>query len=135
MYTVSVNGSLSDRPIESYRMTVSFGCAPDRIQELIERVFQEIESIRNTPPDDSYVQKARETALRSHEVSLKENGYWIRMLQFYLERGMDPSAILEGPAAWVDTIDAESVSEAARKYLDANRFVQVTLVPEAQPNR
>lgn len=133
-YTVSVNGSLSDRPIESYRMTVSFGCAPDRVQELIDQVFQEVISIQNVPPDDSYIQKAREKALRDHEVSLKENGYWISMLQFYLERGMDPSAILEGPAAWVDTIDAESVSEAARKYLDTNRFVQVTLVPEVQPD-
>ncbi len=129
-YGVSIIGSLSDRPYESYRITISFGCAPDRVDELIAEVFREVEALKSSPTEEEYLQKARESALRNHEVSLKENGFWLSMLQFYLERGMDASAILEGPDAWIHDISGSDVQAVANRYLNTDRYVQVILIPE-----
>ncbi|GMQ80689.1 MAG: insulinase family protein [Rhodothermia bacterium] len=129
-YSVSVTGSMSDRPYESYRVTISFGMSPDRVDELIGEVFREIEALKTAPPDEDDIQKARESALREHEVGLRENGFWMNRLQFYLERGMDASAILEGPSAWIYDISGSDLQEVANRYLNTDRYVQVVLMPE-----
>ncbi|MCZ6756813.1 MAG: insulinase family protein [Bacteroidetes bacterium] len=131
-YGVSVSGSMSDRPYESYRVSISFGCSPDRVDELVGEVFREIEALKTSPPDEDDIQKARESALRDHEVGLKENGYWLSRLQFYLERGMNASAILEGPAAWINSISGADLQDTAIKYLNTDRYVQVTLIPDLE---
>jgi len=100
------------------------------VDELISEVFREIEALKAGPPDEDDIQKARESALRDHEVGLRENGYWLSRLQFYLERGMEPSAILEGPAAWIHDISGSDLQEVANRYLNTDQYVQVILIPE-----
>ncbi|MCH8276387.1 MAG: insulinase family protein, partial [Bacteroidetes bacterium] len=129
-YVVRVSASLRDEPYESYRFNISFGCDPERMEELVSQLTAEIERLQKAPPEAKYMDNAREAAIRVHEVGLRENGYWMSSLQFYLEHDMDPSLILVGPATYLDDITGDDMVVAARKYLDLRRYVRVSLFPE-----
>ena len=48
VYGVSAAGSISRRPRQSTRFTVSFGCAPDNVDKLKKAVFDEVAAIKRT---------------------------------------------------------------------------------------
>jgi len=129
-YGVSVNGALRSDPYENYQFTISFGCAPDRVDELVAGVWADIEKLQTELPDPDHLDNAREAAFRSWEVGLEENRYWLSTLQFYLSNEMDPSRILINPSDVLEQISGEDIMEAARKYLNKDRYVRVTLYPE-----
>ncbi len=129
-YGVSVNGSLRSEPYENYRFTISFGCAPDRVDELVSSVWADIEKLQTELPDPEHLNNAREASFRSWEVGLEENSYWMNTLDFYLSNDMDPTRILINPSDALDEVTGEDVMEAARKYLNKDRYVRVTLYPE-----
>lgn len=129
-YGVSVGASLDDEPYDHYDFNISFGCDPDRVDELVAQVWEDLRELKSTPPDEAHVENAREAAFRGWEVGLKENGYWLSTLQFYIEHGMDPARILIDPRTVLRGITPADVSETARRYLDEGRYVRVTLYPE-----
>ena len=53
-----------------------FGSDPERVEELTEAVFQDINSLKNEGTTDEYLAKITETHRRSRETNLKENSYW-----------------------------------------------------------
>lgn len=130
-YGVSVNANLSDEPLESYRLSISFGCAPERVDELVAQVFEEIDRIKSNPTEDTYLERAREASVRAHELGLRENSYWLSSLQFYLEHDLEPTRIPVSPSASLDAITGEDLMLAARFYLNVDRYVRVTLMPES----
>jgi zinc protease len=75
------------------------------------------------------VQKVKEILTRERETNLKENGFWISVLQSYYLYGLDPRRILEYEQ-FVRDLNAEILHEALQRYLDTDRYVQVTLYPE-----
>jgi len=131
-YGVSVNGSIRDTPYENYQIVVTFGCAPDRVDELVQNVWDNIADLQTNGPLETHIDNAREGAFRSWQTGLEENGYWLNSLEFYLSRDMDPTRILNNPADFLDSITPEDVADAARKYLRKDQFVRVTLYPEDQ---
>jgi zinc protease len=131
-YGVSVSSTLNLYPKQNYKVTISFGCDPDRTGELINSVFQVIDSIKTFGPDDIYIKKVSETQLRSYEVSLKENTYWLRALQTYYFRKQDPGLILKYPEL-AGSLTPEDIKKAAVQYLNRKNYVEVVLLPEKNP--
>ena len=129
-YGVSVRGSLREDPYENFQFTISFGCAPDRVDELVASVWADIELLQNEPPEEDHMANAREASFRSWEVGLEENSYWLSTLQFYISRDMDPTRILINPSDVLENVTGEDIMGAARKYLNRDRYVRVTLYPE-----
>ncbi|NNF03034.1 MAG: insulinase family protein, partial [Rhodothermales bacterium] len=131
-YGVSVGASFEDEPYDHFEFNVSFGCDPERVDELVAQVFADLRDLKSVPPDEAHVRNAREAAFRGWETGLRENGYWLSSLQFYAAHGLDPARILIDPRTVLAEITAEDVSEAARTYLGEDRFVLVTLLPEGE---
>ncbi len=129
-YSVSVRGALIEDPYENFQFTIAFGCAPDRVDELVSSVWADIELLQSEPPDDDHMANAREASFRSWEVGLEENSYWRNSLQFYISRDMDPARILINPSDALEEVSGEDIMNAARKYLNRDRYVRVTLYPE-----
>jgi zinc protease len=118
-------------PVQDYRIDIRFGCDPERVDELIGVVFEQIDSLKTHGPDEKSVTKFRETQKRRYERSLESNHYWVRQLResyFYEE---DPMSVLDRPNL-AQSVSAESIQEAARKCFDTDNYVQVVLVPEPQ---
>jgi zinc protease len=132
-YGTSVSATSSQQPRETYRITISFGCDPDRTGELTETVFAVIDSLKKEPVDPEYITKVTETQKRTYETRIEENRFWLTTLSRYIFRGMDPLLILDYPEL-VKTLTPQLIMDAARNYLNASNYVQVVLKPQAEAN-
>ncbi|MBD3411108.1 MAG: insulinase family protein, partial [Ignavibacteriales bacterium] len=128
-YGVSVRDYPGRIPVEDYRVDVSFGCNPDRVEELTAAVFEEIESIKKDGPKPQDVEKVREKHIRGREISLKKNRTWLSSLRDYYRRGVDPKAIYQYETM-IHELTAEQIQAAAKKYLNTENYAQFVLYPE-----
>lgn len=127
-YGVSVGAAASKIPRQEASLSIRFGSAPERAEELVQAVLAEIDSLRAGGPTADELAKVKETMLRERETNLRENRYWLERLENALQLGEDPRGILGAEAA-VQGLTAEQVREAARRWIDPNRFVRVSLLP------
>jgi zinc protease len=128
-YGVGVGADVSRYPRCEYTLRISFGCAPDRLEELRQAVFTQIDSLKAFGIDDSYVKRVQETDRRWHEREIKMNGVWSYKLAesyFYAD---DPATLFQDQKL-IDAMDSKTVQDAARKYIDVNNYVEVDLMPD-----
>ncbi len=129
-YGVSVGGGLSEKPVERYTFSVGFGCDPGRVDALVETVFAELEKVKAEGLSEEDLAKVQEAQRRKRELDLKENGFWLRVLESYYSRDLDPRLILAFDELQAG-VSVESLQEAARRYLNMERYVLGVLKPEA----
>ena len=130
-YGVSVDGTTSQFPQERYSVSVSFGCSPDRVGELVDSIFVQIDSLASFGPKSALIQKVRESQIRHYEVNLKENGFWLNNLYHVYYSGRSPESILTYPKL-MDSLNEAAIQEAVKKYFRKDHYVEVVLVPEKQ---
>jgi len=128
-YGIGVWASPSRYPDEEYLVHITFGTDPERAGELSERVLSVLADIRDEGLDPSYAQRVRTTQTEDFEKDIRTNGYWMSTMQGLYFHELDPTRILEYPEL-VSAIDAEVITEAARRYLDTDRYIEVVLYPE-----
>jgi zinc protease len=133
-YGVSVDASLYEEPASEYSVSISFGSDPDRVDELVDVVFQEVEKLRSAPPTDQELASVRESFRRVHELDVSENGYWLQALVNAYQEGDDPLEILEYDERLAQ-VTPEHVQRAAMGTLDASSVVRVSLFPEDHESR
>ena len=119
-------------PTSEYSIAISFGSAPDRTDALVKRVFDEIEKFKNEGPTDQQVTDERETLLRDFERSSKLNNYLVSQISFRYENNEDPAGLWAIPDFY-KKIDKAMLQDAAKKYLNTKRYVEVNLFPEKKP--
>ena len=129
-YSVGVRGSISHYPEERYQLRVSFGCDPERVEELTAVVFDQIDSLRASGLDSSYVKKVKEIRRREHEVDLKENDWWLGGLRYADTHGIDPRLILD--RSLVEGLTTEDVKRMARLF-DTGSHARFVMLPAAAP--
>jgi zinc protease len=128
-YGGSGGASMSRLPRETSTVSIGFGCSPDRVDELVPLVFNEVQSLQEDGPRAQDVAKVQEQDRRSREVQLRENGFWLNVLESYLWHEQDPRLILKYEEL-VDGLTAEAVQEAATRWIDFDRRIEVVLMPE-----
>ena len=74
---------------------------------------------------------AKEGAKRDYETAMKQNNYWLSQLSLKYEYGENPETLLAVPD-YYRKIDAAMIQAAARQYLNVERYVRVSLMPEKQ---
>jgi zinc protease len=128
-YSVGARTADTHLPQQRYSVTVDFQCDPDRVYELRKAAWQILEQVRAGPVEPSVTERVAEQQRRSWETELKTNSYWLGAIQGNLQRGDDPELLAEY-RTWHERITPEYVWEAAAMFLDLNRYVLVTLLPE-----
>jgi zinc protease len=128
-YGVRVGASTERYPDGEYAVRVSFGSAPDRVDELVGVVFQQIDSLQTHGPAIEDIRKVQEMQRRERETNLRENGYWLGQLVGYDQLDMDFRNIMTYEAL-IDALKPGLVRDAAQRYLRTDNYVQVTLLPE-----
>ena len=66
---------------------------------------------------------------RERETDLKENSFWLNVLEFYYSNDEDPLTVLEFDEK-VNNLSLDAVRETADTYFDMNNHVRVVLYPE-----
>jgi zinc protease len=128
-YGVRTSGFPSFIPRQEYSITISWGCNPDRVDELVKEALMQLDSLKIKQLDSITIEKVREIQRRTHEVNLKRNGFWLNNLQFYYGNNEDPKMILNYPKL-VDHLTAQAIQEAVKKYFDMKNYVKIVLYPE-----
>lgn len=131
VYGVGVNSSSSDKPSPEYQFTISYTSAPDRAEELVDAVFDQIRQIKAEGPTADEMEKVKEQQRRARETQLRTNSFWIETLSYHFNRGSDPRETL-GYLDLVESLTAEDIQQIANRYLDESRYVRAVLYPEAQ---
>ncbi|MFI5263603.1 MAG: M16 family metallopeptidase [Candidatus Kapaibacterium sp.] len=129
VYGVSVRANPEHYPHERYTMTISFGCDPARVQELINATMLKLDTMVMKAPEDIYMTKVKQIELHDDEVNLKENRYWLGALSQLYWNGEDPNEILQRKDM-ISALSAEDIHHAAQKYCARDNMVEVVLYPE-----
>jgi zinc protease len=127
-YGVSVKADFDKRPQETYRVTITFGCDPARMEGLVRTLFQMIEQFKSTGPSNAQVGDARSALARDLETNSRDNRYLLSQLAFKYEYNEDPRDVFN-MREFYDQLNAATIRDAARMYLNTNRYVKVTLTP------
>lgn len=128
-YSVGATPSYERIPIPTYTLSIQFGSAPDRTENLIKRVFQEIELLKTNGPTDKQLNDEKEAMQREFETNSKLNNYLLVNLVAKYQIGDDPAGLWLLPE-YINKIDKATIQEAAKTYLNSNRYVEVMLFPE-----
>jgi zinc protease len=128
-YSITASQGYQKIPNPVYSITIQFGCAPQRTDDLIKRVFEEIEKFKTNGPTEKQVTDEKEALLREFETNSKLNNFLLSQLTLKYQIGEDPAGLWKVPE-YYQKIDAAMIQQAAKAYLNTNTFVKVTLFPE-----
>jgi zinc protease len=129
MYSGGMYGTMSKYPYGNYSIGVNIPCGPENVDKLITATLAEIEKVRTAGPKEEDLNKVKETWKQQYLVSIKDNNFWARQLLQSVEQGTDPAGILQYTKK-VDALKTSDLQDAAKKYLDPGKVVQVVLNPE-----
>jgi zinc protease len=132
-YSITASPDADKFPRPQYTVRIDWTCDPARTANVIQRVFQEVASVRDTALTPGQIALIRELLVREFQKNNLENGYYLNRIADRYENGdaADLAAIDALPER-IAALTADAVQQAAQTYLDPSRYVQVTRMPEAK---
>jgi zinc protease len=130
-YGVSVVPDFAKRPVEEYRVSITFACDPARTQDLVKALFDTVQDFRANGPSAGQVADVQAALRRDLETDSRENGVLLNRLTFAYQYG-EPVPDPATQRALYDQLTVTMLRDAARTYLDLNRYVKVVQVPEGK---
>jgi zinc protease len=130
-YGVEVAPDFQKQPTQEYRLTINFSCDPARVDDLVAATFKEIDRYKELGPSASQVADAREGAARDFQSNSERNEYLLNRILFKYEYGEDVNDVFN-MQSYYQQITGQAMRQAAQQYLNTNRYVKVTLMPQAQ---
>ena len=130
VYSISSKVSLSPNNFGEDRMTISFSCDTKRVNELTKAVLQVISDMSNKDID----QKKIDSIIKNYELSykneLKENVFWLNY--FYQKSTVDPEYKVPTPEEYAKIMQKKDLMDFAKKAINLNNYIDVTLIPEKE---
>jgi zinc protease len=128
-YGVSVEPDFTKRPDEEYRISINFACDPTRTQDLVKALFDVVDQFRTSGPSASQVADVQATLRRDLETDGRQNSWTLNQLTFAYQYN-EPVPDFGTLRGLYDQLSATTLRDAAKTYLDTNRYVKVVLFPE-----
>ena len=128
-YSVTASFGYTKFPKPEYSLSIQFGCSPERTDDLIKRVFEEIEKLKTEGPTEKQLADEKEALIREFETNSKQNGYLLNQISLRFQNGEEPEGIWQIPELY-RKLDAATIKDAAKLYLNTQSYVKVTLFPE-----
>ena len=130
-YSPQVGGGGSRVPRQEYLIQVRYGSSPENADKLTRATLALIDTLKTRGPSAADVAKVREQLVRSREVQLEQNAYWLGNIAGRDQAG-EPLAGLLGPYdQMVRELTPAQIQAAARRYFDTRNYAKFTLLPEA----
>jgi zinc protease len=130
VYGVRCSAYASRYPIGEYRMDISFQCAPENAEDLIETAMKDIKTLQTEGASEKNLVKVKEIQRKEIETGMKENGYWMQQLKFAYSNDLDMEEDMKETESRIDKLNSQEVKKAANQYIDMDNFIQTTLYPE-----
>ena len=132
-YSITATAETAKLPRPEFRLRIDWTCDPARTAALAERVMQEVAFVRNTPLSPNQMAVIRESLLRDFERNSEDNGYLLNQIaRRYSEGDTANLAALDKLPEQINALTSAAIQQAAQIYLNPERYVKVTLIPDAQ---
>lgn len=120
-YGVPTRGSLTDYPQSIAVMTIQLPTAPEKLDRMMQVVYDGVDKVCAEGPSADYLQKIKEYMIRSHAEDLKSNGYWMNQLYNKTRSGYE---MVKDYDKIVESITTEDLRKLAQKiFRSGNRLV------------
>lgn len=131
VYTVNVRPAASRVPDSTYRITLSFNCAPKAVHELIDLIDLEAERLKSEEVEEKELSTIKEKFRQSRISDLKENQFWLSQLSARYRYDLPlENILLEQLEKLLDQLTPESIRQAAQTYLSKENYIELILFPE-----
>jgi zinc protease len=128
VYGVGAYGSITRKPHEERQFTISFGCDPARVDELIAAANKEIAAMQKDGTDQEHIDKIKAQFTRERETQLRNNGFWSGWLESSYRFGDDPTIVLD-PNPMLARMTNDNIKAAAKLYLNGKNVYQSVMLP------
>jgi zinc protease len=128
-YSITASGGGSRIPRKEFTFSVQFGCDPQRVPDLLKRVYAEMEKLKDEGPTAQEMTSLKATLLRGYETNSRQNAFVMSQLVGRYQFNEDPAEAWKLPEFY-NKLDAEGIRKAAKTYLSSDNRIQVTLMPE-----
>lgn len=128
--TYGIRTSISSNylPEKYIYSSISFGCDPKNANNLISILKEEIDSLKEFEPKDIYMTKTYQKFIRTREVNLQKNNFWINNFiksDFYDKQLTN----IDKYSKKVKKISPSDIKEIANTVFDEDYFISI-LFPE-----
>lgn len=131
-YSPNVSGACSRTPRQEYVIQVRFGSSPENVETLTQAVFALIDTLQTKGPTQADVDKVREQLIRTREVQVKQNAYWLSGVLTRDEAGEDVGGLLGPYDEMVKKLTVAQVQDAAKRYFNVTNYARFVLLPETK---
>jgi zinc protease len=132
-YSITVESQSARIPRPEYRLQIDWTCDPARAQSLVQRVMAEVDSLRQTLLTPEQVSRLRTLLTRDFDKKSEENGYLLGQISRRYDDGDGANAgAAVKPPSQISELSGAEIQRAARRYLDGDNYVRVTLMPETK---
>jgi zinc protease len=130
IYAGQAHGGVQRVPYEHYDIGMQLPTGPDKVDQVVAAVFEEIDSLRKDGPTQAELDKVKANWRQRYPQWQHENEYWLQQLQGSLLDDTPPSRLLT-IADECEKLTVADVRTAAQRYFDKENYVQVVLRPES----
>ncbi|MGB9913681.1 MAG: insulinase family protein, partial [Candidatus Kapaibacteriota bacterium] len=118
-------------PAQWYALNITFGCNPERVEELTNDAINVLQDVATNKQKDIYLTKVKEILRRELEVDQKENYFWANKIYYYYIY-KDPENAIEIWKNYIEKLTLDDILATAKRYIKFDNFAKFVLYPEIQ---
>ena len=127
-YGVQTIGQLNRYPKEDEALLeVVFNTDPAKRKMLMKIIIGELQKVAQEGPKQEHLAKVKEALVKQHAENIKENSYWLSILNEYYWYKEDMNSNYE---QIVNSITVKDIQEFAKKLFDQNNLIEVSMTTE-----
>jgi zinc protease len=132
-YNISATSQTQKYPAPEYELRIDWTSDPARVEDLVKRVFEEVDFVRTTLLTPEQMARVRDAMQRDYDRNTQDNAYLLNQISQQYEDGDPASAarVFQEPAK-IAALTSYAVQLAAQNCLDTRNYVRVTLMPEGR---
>ncbi len=134
VYGISASGAMNKLPYAYSTFSIVFPCAPENTDILTTAAIEELRKIIKSGVMAEDLAKVKEQQKRKWEVDIKQNQFWMSSLYDSWYNGNDPRSILRKEMQ-INELTSKMIQEAAKKYINLNRYIRAVLKPEMKEDK
>ncbi|MDC1068325.1 insulinase family protein [Candidatus Kapabacteria bacterium] len=130
VYSAGAFDNTSMRPTKTFAIQVAYGCDPERVEEGIEVVKEQMNYLKNNKLNDTYMSRVKEVIESQYKKAFESNNFWAGYLQSVDWNGMKIDRA-QNMLDLIDGISADDIQMYAKKYFRIDELKQFIRYPEA----
>ena len=128
VYSVGFSGGDHVYPYNYHSFTLSFGCDPNRLEELYAEALQLLKDSLSEDFTEDEIENTRQQLIRSYEEQLQKNKSWMNHLITAIQRLDTPDRIFK----YIDEVKGlqkENIQAFAKQMLNLNHRLSLFWLP------